>query len=221
MKWHPKTYEDPFLNSPRGVARDIDSMIGDIDELAARFRDVIEKSDRQFFHSVVNFVWLELQFVVCGKRRRARSRNSIYEDRTFSHFIRNDVGLGQKTLTGNQSFTVVSSYLKDFFPDFLEHDPRVEPEYFVFPYHNISLEHLYFVYKVHNRIEMLEYAEERAMKYLDFANWAVNQAFCYNDEVGRDVYSLTKSSFHFAHLTRKVEPGWHKSNLDFHDRKEA
>jgi len=220
MKIYKKVYEDPFRNSDK-VAEGASSLLGTPEELADRFRSVIKKADHDIFESVVNFVWLELHFVNNGRRRKSRSSNCIKDDQAFSQFMRRDVGTGHKTLTSNLTFTIITTYLKDFFPDFLDHDPRDEPEYFKFPYKFISLEHLGFVYKVHNRLEMLEYAEEREMKFAVFSNWAVNQVFCYNDEMGKDIYTLTKAGYHWAHINRPdITKEWHKQNLNFNKYEE-
>lgn len=215
MKHYQKQYEDPFLNNDN-IAEKTSSTLGSSDELAIRFRELIQKADNEIFNMVVNFIWLELQFIYNGRRRKAHSSNWITDDRAFSQFLRRDVGTGHKTLTSNLTFTIITTYIKDFFPDFLEHDPREEPEYFEFPYKNISLEHLAFVYKMYDRIEMLDFAEERAMKFIEFSNWAVNQAFCYNDEVGETVYTLTKAGYHWTHINNlKIKKQWHKDNLNF------
>ena len=101
------------------------------------------------------------------------------------------VGTTQKALTSNYFFTSTATYLKDFFPDFLKHNPFDEPEYYAYPFKHITLDHLFFVYMCHDRIEMLKYADEKEMNILDFCNWATNHAFSYNEEVGKEVYSLS------------------------------
>jgi len=215
MKIYPKTYEDPFLNS-KWIERNLSSTLGPAEELAERFREVIINANKEIFALVVNFVWLELHFAYNGRRRKARSSNCVTDDRAFSQFMRSTVGTGHKTLTSNFTFTIVTTYLKDFFPNFMDHDPREEPEYFKFPYEYVSLEHMAFVYKMRDRIEMLDYAEERGMSYIDFSNWAVNQAFCYNDELEEPIYTLTKAGYHWAHINNlEIKKKWHKENLNF------
>lgn len=215
MKIYSKQYEDLFQRD-NNLTFKTESAIGPVDGFIDRFRGLMREADHEIFRLVVNFVWLELQFIYNGRRREARSSNSIQEDKAFSYFMRADVGTGHKTLTSNLTFTIISTYLKDFFPDFLNHDPSIEPEYFSFPYKYVSLEHMAFVYKMKDRMEMLEYAEERAMRFMDFANWAVNQALCYNDEIGRDMYTITKAGYHWTHINNvDIGKQWFRDNFNF------
>jgi len=106
--------------------------------------------------------------------------------------LKSRTGATQKFLTTGFGFTVVASYLPDFFPKFDDFDPFTDEEYFKFPYKNIFLDHLVFVSQVHNRVEMLAYAEETSMTIYDFENWAYNWVMSHNQEVGYEMYGIDR-----------------------------
>ncbi len=166
----------------------VDSTLGSPEELAKRFRDFYTDVHRQVFDMAVRHVWLEQHFMFKGRRRVGRWGNGIEADSTYSHFMKKMVGISQKPITINRCFSIITTYLKDFFPEFLDHDPSKEPEYFKYPYKHVTLDHLVFVHRVHNRLELLAHAEKRKMDYVEFCNWATNQVLSYNLDIGQDVY---------------------------------
>lgn len=217
MKSHKKTYEDVYYNNIwENRISLIGSTLGSTEELIDRFREFYRELHKSFFRYTVNQVWLEQHFAYDGKRRMHRYRNGHVHDWTYGYFMKSVVGYNQKIMTSNCMFAAVSSYLKDFFPDFLNHDPKKEPEYFKFPYENITLDHLFFVYMVNNRLELLEEAEKRNMSYVEFVNWATNEVFCYNDEVGKEIYVLSVNAYAWPHLRNvTMRRGWSDSKFEF------
>lgn len=147
-------------------------------------------------------MWLEQQFTFGGKRRAKRWQNGWGVDNAFSDFVK-AVGISQKPITANTTFTAVATYMKDFFPEFLKRSPFDDSEYFSYPYKHVTLDHLCFVYLHHERMEMLQYAEENGIRFFDFANWAVNQALCYNDEMGEEVYVVAAFKYMWPYLKPK------------------
>jgi hypothetical protein len=189
MKHYPKEYQDLMgLNRDPFLLRQVSSIDFELQEYGDMFRDFIMTSDRAVFMMYVKYAWLAAHFVFKGEPRVRRSSNGWGSDRAYSVYLKKEIGLSQLPLTQNQTCTAVSTYLNEFFPDFMEHDPFKEPEYYAYPYKNISLGHLVFVYQMNNRLEVLEEADNRGMNYTDFCNWITNWALCYNDEVGRTIY---------------------------------
>lgn len=196
MKEYTKQYEDIYTSiegDPR--TEGITSTFGSSKELAVKFRDFYYDAHRQIFNNVVKHVWLEQQFVFKGTRRQRRYGNGQKVDWAFGYFMHSEVGISQKPVTMNYCFTAIVSYLPQLFPSFLDHDPFAEPEYYAYPFKHVTLDHMFFVYQMEERMEMLKVAEERHMKFSTFANWAVNQAFCVNDELGDIKYALGSSGY--------------------------
>jgi len=180
------------------------------------YRDFYHEFDRIIFKLVVDQMWLDHQFTFDGKRRLRRNGNGHPADWAFGFFIKNMVGVSQKPLTLSSMFNVVSTYMKEFFPNFLEDNPFTHPEKYAYPYKNIGIGHLGFVYMVHDRVEMLEYADEKAMKFGEFVNWAANHAFSYNDEVGSDVYTIANNRDMWTYLkNNQLDVRWRSVSLDF------
>lgn len=217
MKSHKKVYEDVYYDNIRkGRISLIGSTLGSTEELIDRFRKFYKEFHKSFFWYVVNEVWLEQHFVYDGIRRTSRRHNGFSNDWAYGYFMKMMVGYSQKVITSNLVFSAVASYLKDFFPDFLNHDPLKEPEYFEFPYKNITLDHLFFVHRVDTRLELLEEAEKQNMPYTEFVNWATNEVFCYNDEVGKDVYVLNNNRYFWIYLKKaKTKRGWSDDKFKF------
>ena len=217
MKEYPKLYEDLYSNDNPHIYLDrIGSTLGSAEVLRDRFRAFYYDAHRQVFGLIVKEVWLEQQFTYRNIRRTRRKGNGFFSDRTFGYFMKNMVGVSQKPISLNFCFAAISTYLKDFFPDFLKHDPFLEPDYFEFPYKNVFLDHMVLVYTHHDRLEMLQKAENESLSYADFANWAINQSFCYNDEVGKTVYVLTPSNYMWPHIKNiTLKADWKSKCFDF------
>ena len=218
MKCYPKKFKDVYDILSVGDIRPtkLGSTLGSAEELAVRFRKFYREFHRTFFDQVVQQIWLEQQFMYGDKRRSRRCSNGFSPDWAFAYFMKNVVGYSQKTITTNFCFSAIATYLKDFFPDFLNHDPDEEPELYKFPYKNVTLDHLVFVHMIHNRLELLEEAEKRAMSFVEFCNWVVNHVFCYNEEVGKELYALTNNRFFWPYIKNTTYTrGWAEDNFKF------
>lgn len=194
MKQYPKTFADVSKRPSDEFISNMGSTLGSLDQLTHRSRAFQKDAHRILFDLIVKVSWLEQHFTFHGVRRAKRSGNGISHDWAYSHFMKGIVGVSQKAFTDGIIFSAVPTYFKDFFPNFTDHDPFEETEYFKFPYKNISLDHLAFVAQCHNRMEMLNHAEEWSMGIRDFVNWATNWALSYNDEVP-GTYALKRASF--------------------------
>jgi hypothetical protein len=204
IKIFPKQYEDVAdLDKFDDVrVKAIGSAWKTVEDLADRYRQVSDEFNQLFFPLIVKQIWLEQQFCYNGDRRRQRAHNGNHIDWAYGYFQKVIVKRSQKGLTNNFVFTAVSTYLKEFFPDFLKHDPFLEPEYYSYPYKHLTLDHLVFVYMVDERLDYLAYAEEQQMSVAEFVNWGTNQAFCYNDSVGKIVYQLSRSNYRWPYLSK-------------------
>lgn len=206
MKHYPKVYEDIYPLTPNLRVERIGSSYGTVEELSSLFREFYKDAHRGIFNMVVRQVWLESQVTYGGKRRKKRGANGFSSDWTFGFFMKNMVGISQKPITSNFCFTALSTYLLDLFPHFDKYNPFTQPERYQYPYRHISIDHMVFVYNCDDRLEMLAYAEKRQMKFAEFANWAVNQALCYNDSVGKTVYTLSSAMRMWPYLKKVNRP---------------
>ena len=189
MKQYPQVYEKITKQVPsQATISKIGSRTGSVDDLIIKFRDYFKELYEIYFRWVVEYAWLEHQYLYDGVGRASAQEAGIGPNQIYGYFMKNIVGVSQKPLSDNLFSFALSSYLPDFFPKLYDHNPFEEPEYFKFPYKNITISHLAFVYQCKERLEMLEYADERAMSYGDFRDWASNHVYCENP----GEYSLCK-----------------------------
>ena len=189
---------------------------GTLDELILRFRSFYKEAHPLYFDLVVKQVWLEQQLTYNGFRRTKRIGNGIWIDTTFGQFMRAGVGMNHRVITASKCFTPVSTYLSEFFPEFLFYDPFKNPEKYQYPYKNVHLDHLVFVYEMDNRLQLLEEAERLSMSYAEFVNWAINWVFQHNADIGRDKYRLVNGYFRWPHIVNNdLKKGWENSKYNF------
>ena len=193
MKQYEKRYEDlcrPIFPG-RGLS-DISCVGGTRDELEDKFRSFYRgEVTKQLFHMFVCQMWLERHMAYDGKLINSSFCNGYEQDWMTTFFFRALVGTDRGVVSGSALFLPTCSYFNEFFEDFLGHDPFDEPEYFSFPYKNISLDFLYVVHQVENRLDFLKEAEEKKMKYDVFVNWVSNWILCYNEEKDENIYGVT------------------------------
>jgi hypothetical protein len=194
MKQFPKIYEDISRKPSDKIISNISSSFGSVEDLASKFRSFFKEAHLAFFDIIVKQVWLEQKFIFHGTRRN-RNSNGYGSDWAYSYFMRSIVGISQKPLTINFIFRTTPTYFKDFFPNFSDHDPFEEPEYFKYPYKHVNLDHLTFVYQYHDRLELLDEAEKKLMNSAEFSNFAANHALSYRDDSGKQIYSIVRSSY--------------------------
>lgn len=203
MKHYPKRYNDAVIPPTNVDLNRIGSSTGSVDGLIVDFRGFIRSSHLILFDMWVKQLWFSEKFLYSG-RRRAHRQNGYRIEHTFSYFMKAMVGMNQKPITGSAAFSCVTSYFKDFFPNFSDHNPFEEPEYFKFPYKHITLDHLMMVSKCDERLEILAEADKRSMSNFDFLNWLANYISCYNDEQEEPVYGITdhNSSTQMVHIVK-------------------
>ena len=201
MHRYRKQFEDAFGHHRVEHIAAIGSRLGSREELQNRFTAFYKIANDQLFYMAVMEAWLDAQFKWNGQTRR-RMSNGHYNDRMFSYFLKGMVGFNQKMITASKQFSAIVTYFKDFFPDFANKDPFEEPEYFKFPYKNINIGHLCFVYQMDERMELLAEAEAKGMKLLDFMNWVVNYALCYNVDIDKEVYGVSRQRFDWPFIKK-------------------
>lgn len=217
MKIYPKTYEDVIRHrqEPRHYQY-LGSDIGTLEE----FIKMEKKMDREItlglFDFYVRFYWLKRRITIKGKS--VGDTSFIPAIQGSVEFLYNvKIGTQKRSILETPGFRAVTSYFEDFFPNFDEHNPFTEKEYYEFPYKHINLDMLYFVYHMDERFEFLKKAEEEEMKYHDFVNYVYNWAQCHNDEIGEEKYGLydSKSMFYIKNLRNKrnIKTNFRKSSI--------
>lgn len=196
LKIYPKDSEPAASELSQDVINKLGSSYGTLDETIPIFRSFYKESFLSVFDILVKHVWLNQHLTYDGVRKK-RGSNGFYPDKAFSFFANALVGINPRLLTGSSLFRSVVPYLKDFFPNFSDHDPFLEPEYFKYPYSHVTLDFLYVVYKHDDRIAMLDYAEEKKMNIREFVDWVLNYVRFENSERGTDVYLIKRNRDNF------------------------
>jgi len=137
MKVFPKIYEDMARPPSEKMVSKLGAAGGSVDALAIRFKNFFREAHLQLFDIMVKEVWLEQQILYEGARRK-RNCNGYGSDWIYSYFMKNIVGISQKPVTSGIVFISTPTYFRDFFPNFSDHDPFVEPDYFKYPYKQIT-----------------------------------------------------------------------------------
>lgn len=203
MKQYEKQYEDYFRPERREQYLDMDDVSTDIGLDAYEYADLMKselyKYERQLFDIFVKYHWLICRFHYLGKPRLNDWANGTYVDTAFGMFMRNYADCNKEFFTG-RNIHRITTYFKDFFPNFHLYDPIKEPEKYKFPYDNISLSFLLVVYQVDERLELLDYADKQNMAFPDFVNYVINQVFCINEDLGYNKYSIGFSEYRTLYI---------------------
>jgi hypothetical protein len=154
-----------------------------LDEYAIMLRNTATEMERVIFVHVIKLFWLLGRLKYAGNRRTIR-RNGRAFDMAFSYYLRKYVGIEPKIFFGKaNAFNKILTYVEDFFPNFDECNPFVEKLEYPFTY--MSFGCLTLVHKMDERLDLLNYGENKAMNYGTFIDYVVNYINCYNDEHGK------------------------------------
>lgn len=204
FKIYPKVNEDIPHGFKPDQAKKISADGMSLPELVKLTRSFYVDSYLKVFDIVVKMIWLESKFMYNGARRSKRYANGNQVDSAYAFFKNAMVGVSPKFLTSLGSPPFLISYFKDFFPNFFNHNPFTEPEYYKYPYKHVTPDFLAVVKQHHDRLAMLEYADEKKMTIREFTDWAINQALCYNIEVDEEVYVISRDA-EFSVFIRAVK----------------
>lgn len=206
MKIYPRTHEDSHKRPSDKVLSKLNTLerAGSLDGVVSLTKNFYKEVNDTLFDFVVRAIWLRGILRYGENSYESFGPMGYWPDAAIGFFMGAMVGNSGKFLLNSGIVTPIRSYLDDFFPEFWDRSPFIEPEYYKLPYKHLTYEHLIFVNQHHDRLALLDYAEEHEMSIWDFGNWAVDQAFSYNEESGNDVYRVTYASGHrkFALLQR-------------------
>ncbi len=183
---------------------------GGMDQFIQLFKTALDRGERDFFRSVVEVTWLKHQFASNGQMFTYAGSQGIAWERALSLVLRTHVTKTPRYFMASGAVTpVIVSYFRDFYPEFFTRSPFEDPEYYLNPFEDLSIEHLLLVHQVVFRVEMLQYALEHKLNYLEFLNWSTNYLMSYNDDVGKKEYALTqeKNSMYLFRRSSVIESG--------------
>ena len=199
MKSHPKTYEDVFSsdhpsNTVKLVIDQVSAYQMEMEEYVPLFKNFLKDFYLSLFNGGVRLAWLRRKFVYYGSRTKYPiPRNSPRFNVAFVKFLRRNIGIDLQIVTKSKFFSKIETYFEDFFPDFDEGNPFENPNYYKYPFENVSIDFLVVVWQLDDRIELLRLAEEQKMDYAKFVDYVINHIYCENDLLGKKRYVVKAS----------------------------
>jgi hypothetical protein len=197
MLHHPKTYEDVFSsdlpsnkNSIKTEHIKIDVM--ETEEYCLLFKSFLKDFYTRLFDDCVKLSWLRRKFTYAGQRAKMPlySSSRMYHGK-FIKYLRRYIGHDIQVVTKGYFYTKLETYYFDtFFPGFEEGNPFTNPDYYKFPYENITFEYLTTVYQLDDRFDLLKEADKRGLNYAEFLDYVLNHTLSENERLGRDRYHL-------------------------------
>lgn len=199
MKLYPQTYEKVYLEDPETstVKLKIDKISIDgmgLNEYRTLFKDFLNKAYSDEFANYVKLSWLRRKFCYYGKKTiLPMNKNSRNLNSAFVKYLRRYIGKDIQIITRQRMFSKLEFYFDEFFPRFEEEDPFKNPDYYKFPFKNISLEYLMIVYQLEDRFELLKYADKMDMTYASFVAFMANHVNSVNEELDKNRYELVQT----------------------------
>lgn len=225
MQHHNKSYENVFsTDKPKGSGRgnrtfhldkiSIDGM--SLDEYLLLSKNFMSEFYASIFDSSVRYAWLRRKFAYGNEKATPQMRkNSIQFCSAFMKFSRRHIGMDPQLITRSRFFQCVEPYFDTLFPGFDEGNPFDNPEYYKFPFKNISIDFLMTVYQLEERIDLLKVADERMMSYAVFADYVINHILSVNQGLDRERYKIIfnrnrRLLFYIEDLDNKLETKFKK-----------
>lgn len=168
----------------------------DINEYKVFFREFLIKKSTKLWYDILETEWLINNFDYKGRVYNKRKNTYIDVPKplnvTFGVFTKEFIGIGTSFLTTNFYFKRIISYFKEIYPDFYKGNPFNNPEQYVFPFKNITIDYLVTVYQMPERLDILRYADEHEMTFSVFLDFILNYIGKYNDMEDKEVFRFTK-----------------------------
>ena len=213
LKQYPKTYENMFSSDATGLGHqkfdlNLVSIAGmKLDKYLSLSKQSVTSFYSMAFDESVRFAWLRRKFIWQGEKTVAQNKNSPNLCLAFSKFVRRNLGMETQLITRNILFQAIEPYLDEMFPGFEDGNPFENPEYYKFPFKNISIDFLPIVSRLDDRMELLRYADEQKMTYAVFADYMLNRIGSINKELGREKYIARERRwwylFHIEDMDKK------------------
>jgi len=201
MNHHKKTYENVFSEDhPKNSTRlnidqsDADGM--ELNEYILLSKNFLKEMYSDLFLICVKISWIRRKFIYYGNKTvLPMQKNTRLLRNAYTKLLRRNIGHDIQIITKSRFFSKLEVYYFDkFFPNFEEENPFINPEYYKFPFENISMEFLTVVYQLDERMELLKEADKKEMSYATFLDYVLNHTLCENELLGYDKYELTQSA---------------------------
>jgi hypothetical protein len=202
QQYHPREYENVFSedppNSPNKLNFDKIDIVGmELNPYILLCRKFLGDFYLSRFDGYVRFSWLRRAFCYYGNRTvLPMNKNSIKLNDAFLKLMRRSVGKDPQTITKRTDFGRIESYFDELYPEFLERNPFQEPEYYKFPYQNISMDFLLVVYQMENRLELLKNADELNLPIAKFMDKVDEYVMAENAKLPESRYLVKHTTDH-------------------------
>lgn len=178
------------------------------EEYEKQFRAFLNESLTRLFDDVVRTSWFRRIFMCYGKKTiYPIQKNPMNYNTVFVKHLRRTIGKDIQLLTRSSYFSKIEGYFKDFFPGFTEGNPFTNPEYYKFPYKNITVDYLLPVHQLNDRLILLKEAEDQNMTYAVFMDHIIEYMSLQNEKTGKPRYEIKhnrdKQNVFYIRDTRK------------------
>ncbi len=194
MKEYPKTYEDCYTRETAVRKCKIEYVTNGNGISNSEYNNLFESELRRImeniFDMIVRFSWLHFGFEYKGYKRRKTGPNYFVINGAFGVYMRHFIGIDYRVFSRNPYYSKIVSYFKDFFKDFDKHNPFEEPEYYKYPYKHVTIDFLTIVAQMPDRLDLLQMAEDKKLKWDVFMDYVINHALCHNDKINKKMYTI-------------------------------
>lgn len=196
MKHHKKQYEDVFSIDRKESKTKLNLekiSVGDMElnEYVDLFKNFLSDFYTDLFDYSVKLSWLRRRFSYYGRKTiLPMQKNSLILNMAFVKLLRRHVGKDIQIITRGKFFSKLELYFDDLFPGFDEGNPFENPEYYKFPFNNISIDFLLVVHQLDDRMELLKEADKNKMSFAVFLDYVINHVYSENEYLGRNRYQI-------------------------------
>lgn len=165
-----------------------------LEEYQDRIRDFLREKSISMWDDFVQTHWLFNKFKYVGEHWTHKiTSNGIQSNIAFKLFVHEMVGSSHMFTKSSHYYCRINSYFDELFPKFDSGDPFKNPELYAFPFKHVNLDYMQLVHQMAERMDILNHAEERKMKYNEFVDFVIDYVGKCNETSKKDIYGVSKS----------------------------
>lgn len=192
---YPKEYESVFCTEENFKKHDINFMTTEHPDgwevYKASFKNFFKDLSNETFQQYIRYFWFQRKYAFKGISKKKYMGNGHSVMLSYSFFCRHYLGSNNSVFLKSFMFYKVLTFIIEWFPDIDDHDPAIEPEYYKWPFKNITIDFLTVVYQMPERMDILRLADERDLSYLEFLDYVVNYVYVFNERhKNNNIYSF-------------------------------